>query len=695
MGQTDNTKADWWNKSLRKFFSLFDRGVYYLLVAVYQVFFNVASAQILQGDTLKTFFSRIQIILGVFVLFKLAINLINVIVNPDQLGSDKSGQGFSQIVVRVISSLVMLVAVMPLSIPGQIEAGSYEENLNNNGLLFGTMYEIQDRVLEQNVLAKLIIGSRKPSGNDEYENLKDTGRQLSSFILKGFIRINLKPGEENEYESKNWMCPDNEDDVKAYLNANITPGELLKMVALRCEPDDQDGKRFVFTYMTPFTTIVGIVFIIFLAWFVIDIAIRAFKLAILRLIAPIPIISYIDPKSQKDGAFVSWTKAVVNTYLGLFLNLAVIFFVIWVIQDIMVHGMDINNSSGMVGILSWIFIILGLFYFAKQAPKFIPTALGIKSMGLGVGLSGALGFMGGFIGRGGFSGAMTAGLTAANTANEAAAQGKAAPPAYSTGRDLIAKMRTGDDKAVGGILNTMQRSMTNHSKRVIGARQLQKRFGITAMESDLAKQLMYQAQDYASDMANLRSDIGLRNGGQFDGSAPGTTSYITRTAGGGVLTDAYGNAVIDTSTNNGRMLDNFVRTHRGEKVVEDWINGRNGVDDAQLMNYMVNTSQTEFQKQKKTYEDSDQMLKKFGNDTTLEEKYATGLNRYIAVARNGRAQSMQRIPGFRNRGRRQENNGIGKGGYERYYNDQGRAYSDQEFHKYGDLSKKWTDRRKK
>ena len=139
MGQTSNFSANFLLKAWRSLLSTLDLAVYSLIVVVYQVFFNVASAKIIEGATIKSFFGRIQIILGVFILFKLAINLINVIVNPDQLGSDKSGQGFSQIVVRVICSLVMLVAVMPLSIPGQIEAGSYEENLNNNGLWFSVL----------------------------------------------------------------------------------------------------------------------------------------------------------------------------------------------------------------------------------------------------------------------------------------------------------------------------------------------------------------------------------------------------------------------------------------------------------------------------------------------------------------------------------------------------------------------------
>lgn len=670
MDQTNTYSAGFVMKTLRSLFGALDLAVYSLLVVIYEVFFNVASAKIIEGATIKSFFGRIQIILGVFVLFKLAISLINVIVNPDQLGADKSGQGFSQIVVRVVISLVMLVAIMPLNIPGEFAEDSYEANLNANGLLFGTLYEFQDRILEQNTLAKLIIGSTKKNGEEERKNLKDTGRQLSTFILKGFIRINLAPGQTDEYESANWMCPDHEDDVKKYLETNISPGEVLDMLDLNCKTDD--GKRFVFTYSFGVTTVVGVIFIIIMVGFIIDIAIRAFKLAVLRLIAPIPIISYIDPKSQKDGAFGSWVKAVTTTYLDLFLRLAVVFFVIFIIQDIMINGLNIDNEGGMIGAISWIFIILGLLYFAKQAPKFITTALGIKSMGLGVGLSGALGFMGGFVGGGGLGGAMTAAMTSANTASEAAAQGKAAPNAYSTGRDLIAKMKTGDEKATGGILNTAQRNMMMHSKRVIGAKQLQRRFGITASEAERSKNLMYEAQDYASDVANMRSDINL-HGGDLRG-------YTSR--------DAAGNLHIDTTSNNGRLLEQFINTHQGDKTVKSWLDG--DIDDATMLNYMVNKSQTDFQKQKKTYEDSDKMLTKYGNELTLEQKY--GSNRYTARVRNTVAKGLQSNRVTRNVGERMENTGLGKGVWQRYTGDQGRARNDQDYKKYDDKNKRWSDR---
>ncbi len=496
MRQTDNEKVGWWSKRLRSFFSLFDRGVYYLMVAVYQVFFNVASAQILQGDTLKVFFSRIQIILGVFVLFKLAISLINVIVNPDLLGSDKSGQGFSQIVVRVILALIMLVAIMPLNIPGEVKPGSYEANLNANGLLFGTLYEFQDRVLEGNVLAKLIIGSPNSTGADERSNMKDAGNQLASLVLKGFVRINLKEGATDEYDSANWMCPDAESEVKEYIADDVSPFTILDMLTVTCKTSN--GQKYVFTY-TPFVgAIVSALFVIVILSFTIDIAIRAIKLAILRLIAPIPIISYIGPQGRKDGSFPSWVKAVTTTYLDLFLRLAIVYFVIFIIQDIIVNGLNIDETGGIVGMMSWIFIALGLLFFARQAPKFIMSAIGVKSPGMGsVGLNGALSGAAAFIGGAGVAGAAAAALGSMDATAEAAAQGKMAPSAWRSGRDLAAKLTTGDKNAVGGIVGNLQRNAQRTAQQRTAQKTLAREFGITQKGMDEQKNNMIAAQNRA------------------------------------------------------------------------------------------------------------------------------------------------------------------------------------------------------
>ena len=69
--------------------------------------------------------------------------------------------------------------------------------------------------------------------------------------------------------------------------------------------------------------------------FAIDVSIRAFKLLLLQMIAPVPVMSYIDPKSSKDGAFASWLKSLSSTFIEIFLKLGVIYLLyIWYLCSI-------------------------------------------------------------------------------------------------------------------------------------------------------------------------------------------------------------------------------------------------------------------------------------------------------------------------------------------------------------------------
>ena len=108
-----------------------------------------------------------------------------------------------------------------------------------------------------------------------------------------------------------------------------------------------------------------------------EIAKRAIKLALLRLIAPIPIISYMNPDSDfQNGALGAWIKTLTTTYLELFFHLLVIFFALFVIQSISSHGgLDFDGTAG---IFAKVFVYLGLILFAKDAPKFLKQALGLK-----------------------------------------------------------------------------------------------------------------------------------------------------------------------------------------------------------------------------------------------------------------------------------------------------------------------------
>lgn len=403
MGETTTSPANVLWDAIRSIFSLLDWVVFGLLNFAYQIFFNVTSANLFSNETVMKFYGRIQLIIGVFMMFQLAMTILKGIMDPDSFTNNKSGA--SNLIMRIATALILLTVLVPINIP--YPKNEYEIQINNNGLLFGTLYSLQHRILSNNTLGRLILGNdNSTSMSSDSDDLKTSSRIFTSTILKGFYRINLLPederpkhedGKDDSVFNDNRMCKDIDDDVlAAYTRLDADPSEIISMVNLTCEIDDDDKSllqkalsiispklagtnMYVFTFMPVISTIVGGIFTFILFSFGVDVAVRAIKLVILRLIAPIPIIMYMDPKGGKDSSFSNWVKSLTSTYLDLFIRLATVYFVIFLIQDMMVNGIVIDiGGSGLVSIFSHITIWIGLFIFAKQAPKFIKQVLGIK-----------------------------------------------------------------------------------------------------------------------------------------------------------------------------------------------------------------------------------------------------------------------------------------------------------------------------
>ena len=391
---TDNTNAGVLWDAVRAFSSFLDRGVYGLLNIVYQVFFNITSVDLFQNEVMMKFYGRIQLILGVFMMFQLAMTVLKGIVDPNSFTDSKSGAG--NLVYRVATSLILLTVLVPISTPGRNE---FEKRVNNNGILFGTLYSLQYRILNNNTIGKLVLGttgdnSSMVSTGNQKNDVEYSSRVFTATILRSFYRINLieeskrthVDGKEDEMLNANRMCQDIDDaTLAAYTKVDAEAGDIVSYVNETCSVSGGIAgavglgqKRYQFYYMAFVCPIIGIIFVVVFLSFCVDIAIRSVKLAVLRLIAPIPIISYMDPKGGKDNAFSSWVKTLTSTYLDLFIRLAAVYFVLFVIQDMLYSGIRINTSGGMVGAISLIMIWLGLFIFAKQAPKFIKQAIGLK-----------------------------------------------------------------------------------------------------------------------------------------------------------------------------------------------------------------------------------------------------------------------------------------------------------------------------
>ena len=361
---------------LRGIFTALDNLGYFFLGGIFNIFFSIASAELFQGEVFNTFFERIQLILGVFMVFRLSITLLQIIVNPDMYKDKQSGA--ASLVRRVAVMLILLSVIVPITIPEEAtNENPLNEKIASNGILFGFLYQIQESIVENNILGQLILGiDTGESGNGlETGGMRNVGQVLTSQVAQSFVTPTLNEGydtvsEENFEEAA--ACPDI---VRPYYNPLVTSGAIMDHINSTC---NSNGEVYAFDYTILGGFIVSVVMTIIVIGFTLDIAVRSIKLGILRLIAPIPIISYISPGQEKDGAFGNWVKTLTSTYLSLFVRLVIIYFGIYLI--IILRNGELINTDGLSA-LAKIFVYIGILIFMKEAPKFFQDMLGLKSDG--------------------------------------------------------------------------------------------------------------------------------------------------------------------------------------------------------------------------------------------------------------------------------------------------------------------------
>lgn len=612
---SDSSEPSWWMNILRTVFSTIDTVVYTLISYIYQVLFAIANSTIISPALIRELYGRVQLILGVVMIFKLATSILQVIINPDLLNDPKKGTG--KIISKILIMLVLFVSIIPLNIQGNLKKGSYNEYINNNGILFGTLYSLQKRILSNNTLERIVFGSSEMSNGETSIDSEESGSRMAAYVLRGFVRPNLKQNKKNLKNKNNYICsPDDKitNDSKTLINTvttvgggllgakvgsaagaavgSVVPGlgtaigaaagviiggatgfainavkefvtgekigavytiysstsasatNILEFINIQCD----DG--YAFSYLPIISSICGIILLISLIGSCISIAIRSIKLAVLRLIAPIPIISYIDPKSSENGMFANWVKILSSTYLDLFMRLIVIYFVIYIVTAIVDGNLNLGFENGAGGIIATIFVIVGLFKFLDEAPKFIGEALGIKGLSSGI-LSGVLGGTSALLGGAGIKGALAAGMSTAQATNAAAAQGKAAPPAWQAGSDLAAQIKTGDPKARGGVMN----AINDRLMRDAGINVARKKYGVTAQGLDIANEKMHKDQDAADKEKDLYDRFNRGQVSEDEMNAWAARNNVAYDSSSGTITDSDGNvktareAIYDSANN--------------------------------------------------------------------------------------------------------------------------------------------------
>lgn len=319
--------------ALRSVATALDSLIYQVVAFLYKLFFFVSSTEIFQNDAVKNVSKNFQLLVAVVVMFSLSISLVNYIVNPDNMKSGKVPA--SKLVTKVITSLILLLTI---------------------NVIFATAYRLQNAIIENNFIGKLILGDKAQSFDVE-----SMGMSFSKSILSAFITDN---------PNKSGTVPDYNIPDANYLFNDILTKESQYHYLVDFINDKDDKGEYVLNY-NALSIPVGLFIGYILLTYVVGVGVRTVQLFYLQVIAPVPILFYVLPNG--DDKLKKWTQQCITTYLDLFIRHLIIYLTIFLCSNLLSTEGTLIIPSGADDYKNWIILalVIAIMLFAKKAPDLI------------------------------------------------------------------------------------------------------------------------------------------------------------------------------------------------------------------------------------------------------------------------------------------------------------------------------------
>jgi hypothetical protein len=322
--------------------------IYGLIMFCFDVFEKVGAANdILSTDIIVNITNKISLILGLFMIFRLTFAFVQYLINPDTMNDKNKGAG--SLVMKMIIAIVLL---------------------GTTPYMFKFAFSLQNAINDDKIIPRIIMGYSP----DESDNAT-IGGMIAQSTFFTFFRVN-----------ENVTCNDSDADLAIVTTDAIEEdlkhadfSLLSTYVNQKCNLNDDSTKKDYIYEMDAGglgCLIIGftVLYIVFI--FTIQLVVRLFQLAYLQVIAPIPIMMYITPKG--DEKLKKWGSQCLTTFLDYFLRTAIIYFVLYLIQQITRNfdssslssvwqtGNNVASKSYILGVL-----IIGLLVFAKKVPNLL------------------------------------------------------------------------------------------------------------------------------------------------------------------------------------------------------------------------------------------------------------------------------------------------------------------------------------
>lgn len=323
--------------------------IYGLIVIMFNIFNGLTELDFLSADKISGIYQRLTMIITIVMVFYITFAFVKYIVSPETVTDKEKGAG--KIVMRIVTA-ILLIAFIPT--------------------IFNIGYDLQGRILKTNVIPKVIFG-------EEDWDYTSAGSNFVGDIFAAFYRVNRSNcGTTADCEKAQAKV---DSVIKKWKNGigsvGLFEGNLYELL-------DIDNT-------IQFDGLLAVIFGAFMLYILfsynLDIVTRYIQLIFLQIMAPIAIISSIAP--QKDNMLKKWSKQCITTYLDIFIRMAILYFMILIMQ-LLSSSLDfyeMTKNGEQIGIFTYLMIICGLLIFINRAPKLIkelfPSSEGAASIGFG------------------------------------------------------------------------------------------------------------------------------------------------------------------------------------------------------------------------------------------------------------------------------------------------------------------------
>lgn len=349
--------------------------IYSLIIFLYDWFEVLCTSRLLSNSTLKTLSDRVGLILGLVMFFIVIFSLIKMLIEPDKINDKEMGAA------SILKKIIVVIIMFGIS-----------------NYVFNALFLFQKTVINSQVISNLLLPYKIVD-----EDAKKFGNTLSAELLLSFYVVNeFKDAgvSDDDFMIIN-ACKNN---ANALYNQIISSGDftlgyncLNENIQVKQKTSDGDVMQdaYIIEYNWLLVLVAGGFTVYLLFMYCLKVGIRMVQLMFLEIISPLAFVSYLSPK--KETIFSKWIKIYISTYIDVFLRVAIINFVIFLIATIFtsVENGDFQfwaslggkpSDSGSVAFLT-IVIVLSLLTFAKRAPEMLKELLPAGASKLGFGMS--------------------------------------------------------------------------------------------------------------------------------------------------------------------------------------------------------------------------------------------------------------------------------------------------------------------